>query len=517
MTSARFLFALKLITLVFFLFAFAYKTVTFVDPDLGWHLRAGEIVTQTGTAPMIDPWNYVITDQKWIDHEWLLDLFLWNALTGGYWPVVLLLFFLAAFIPIAIWIFHARSSVQLLFIALATSIIWTIIGVRPQVLSFLLFFFLSEFLFSLENARIKQITYFFLPLLFAFWANIHAGFVAGLILWILVFLTRIYEKIKAEGFAYRHLLNIEFASMIASVGATLLTPYHLTLWSEIITSTTSPLIMYIAEWQTPFQGFDIPFIIFLGGSVAMTIALRKELPLHRLIPMMFFFVSYIQHGRMAPFFLIITIPLLEKIFMLLEKNTKALLVTFHPIFRQTLLFLPAILLCAALAHNGTSSMLREPYHPPYEAINALDRISHQSCNVFNDYGFGGWMIFANPNEKVFIDGRSPHWISQDGISPFKEYVDLIKHPETWEKVFAKHNICVALLLKTDESTIKNNAVAQKPSAWMKIFTKIANLFYPQSSSVPLSLTLKGAGWCEVYTDQSTVILIKPTAPPCARR
>jgi len=514
MISARFLLALKLITLIFFLFVFAYKTATFVDPDLGWHLRAGEIVAQTGQAPMIDPWNYVINDQEWIDHEWLLDLFLWNAWIKGYWPIALLLFFLFAFSPIVTWILRTRSSLQLLFVAVGASVIWPIIGVRPQALSFLFFFILYELLVSEWSIKIRKIAFFFLPILFALWANLHAGFVAGLAFWVIVFFIQLYEKIRATKFTFRYLVNIESASLLFSFIATLFTPYHLTLWREIITSTTSPLIAYVAEWQMPLSRLDVPLIIFLGAGAALIFASRKMLPLREVIPMIFFFVSYMQHARMAPFFFITALPPIQRTLVLLSNNTQILIKELPSPHKHLIILAPSLLLLAMLAYNGTSSMLREPYEPPYEAIRAVQSIPHESCNVFNDYGFGGWMIFENPNAKVFIDGRSPHWKAEDGTSPFADYVELIKKPDTWNTVFEKHHICIVILASELDNEYAND-ISKTPSLWMNTFTKLANLFYPSPSHAQLSATLKDAGWCTVYSDSKAIILLKPGSPLCA--
>lgn len=516
MNSPRFLFVLKLITFIFFLFAFTYKTATFVDPDLGWHLRAGEIVAEMGHAPMIDHWNYVLTGQDWVDHEWLLDLLLWNAWTKGSWMIIISLFSLIAITPIFVWIFRARSSVQLLFVAFASGIIWTIIGIRPQVLSFLFFFLLYELIISVQHKRPKDISYFFLPILFFFWANIHAGFVAGLGLWVIVFLFRVYEKFRLNKteFNYHELLNSESLSIIASIVATFFTPYHFGLWKEIILSTTSPLIAYIAEWQSPLAQFDIPLIIFLSSSTALMLASWKRLRPYKLAPAILFLLSYLEHARMAPFFLVTILPLTEQVIASLTQNTRTLLKELQPILRNVSSFIPAVLLASILAYDGTSTMLREPYQPPYEAIAALTSIPHTNCNIFNDYGMGGWMIFAHPNEKVFIDGRSPHWESKDGISPFREYVNLMKDGATWNTTFSKYNICMAILSPTSDLEVKSQN-EQKNSLWMNAFKRVANLFYPDHSSASLGNTLEKSGWCKVYGDEKAIILTKPESPLCA--
>src|ERR1035441_1148251 len=57
------------------------------DGDTGWHIRTGELVLETGHAPVADPFSFSRPGQPWFAWEWLSDVVLaetwrWRGLAG---------------------------------------------------------------------------------------------------------------------------------------------------------------------------------------------------------------------------------------------------------------------------------------------------------------------------------------------------------------------------------------------------------------------------------------------------
>ena len=42
-----------------------------LDPDLGWHLRTGELILASGKIPTADPYSFTVAGAPWVEHEWL--------------------------------------------------------------------------------------------------------------------------------------------------------------------------------------------------------------------------------------------------------------------------------------------------------------------------------------------------------------------------------------------------------------------------------------------------------------
>src|SRR5260370_73003 len=57
------------------------------DGDTGWHIRAGELILQTGRVPVADPFSFSRPQQPWFAWRWLADLaftptWRWRGLPG---------------------------------------------------------------------------------------------------------------------------------------------------------------------------------------------------------------------------------------------------------------------------------------------------------------------------------------------------------------------------------------------------------------------------------------------------
>ena len=85
-----------------------------VEPDFGWHLRAGlDLIAQGWTVPDTDPYSHTMPDWRWVEHAWLTDGIL-GVLYQGLNPVgalAVILFFGIVTIS-AWWIAAAQAFVR---------------------------------------------------------------------------------------------------------------------------------------------------------------------------------------------------------------------------------------------------------------------------------------------------------------------------------------------------------------------------------------------------------------------
>src|ERR1700752_285137 len=42
--------------------------------DLGWHLAAGDLITERGSVPFHDPWSFTSGGRQWFNLSWLWDV-----------------------------------------------------------------------------------------------------------------------------------------------------------------------------------------------------------------------------------------------------------------------------------------------------------------------------------------------------------------------------------------------------------------------------------------------------------
>ncbi len=220
------------------LLAFAAAIVTRADADLWGHLRFGLDILRDRRLSAIDPYSFT-QDRPWINHEWLSEAQMaWAYRTGGI-PGLLML---KASILVCVFglVWHALRDVAVgpritAIVLVAMGTIHMTSSVRPQLWTFLCLAVVCSVLGSARR-RLRWA----LPIVFAFWANCHGGWIVGLGVlgvWALATIS-----------VTRGSLLEWTALVLACVVATLVNPYGFGLWSFI--AGTVRVGRPIDEWQT---------------------------------------------------------------------------------------------------------------------------------------------------------------------------------------------------------------------------------------------------------------------------
>ncbi len=152
------------------------------DPDVWWHLRAGQEIVASHHVPRRDIFSYTRYGQPWIAHEWLSEVIFYLIFRAGSWAGLMVAFagviagtFLLLYRQCA-----GRPYIAGLMVALGAMATVPSWGVRPQIFSMLL---AAVFLWLLEKARRSdpsQLHFlWWTPLLMLLWVNLHGGFLLG--------------------------------------------------------------------------------------------------------------------------------------------------------------------------------------------------------------------------------------------------------------------------------------------------------------------------------------------------
>ena len=114
-----------------------------VEPDFGWHLRAGlDLITQGWMVPDTDPYSHTMPDWRWVEHAWLTDgiLGLVYRGMGPVGPLAVILFF-AAVTTLAWWIAAAQALApqthRLMAMGASLWVALPFLGARTQLISLL--------------------------------------------------------------------------------------------------------------------------------------------------------------------------------------------------------------------------------------------------------------------------------------------------------------------------------------------------------------------------------------------
>ncbi len=492
-TKTRF----KVFTGILIFFAFLVVTAKIIDPDFYWHLQDGETILATHVVPRMDTYSYTMANIPWMDHEWLVEA--WMAWMWNYdlaWALAII-FAVAAFIPFVVWLKRYRTWPDLWAIAAGAALFVSFLAVRPQVLSYLFFFIVFELLSRYygdgENRSVRKKVYLaVLPLIFFVWANIHAEFFSGLVLFGIFFLTDTAIAWWREKKISRGGIPFAFTMLAASVITPLFNPYGAGLYGEIFRVMFSGNTMkYIQEWQSPFSmqatfsPTTIAISFLFSVFILLVIKYYKRLTPTALAAGLIFFLLFIKAMRMGPLFVIIAIPLICEGFVYASAEFSA---HWHLVSRRMKIFFKGIgaaVSTAAFCLIFFAPVTLAATQYPASAVAFLNQSAEQGNHIvlLNYYSWGGYLIRNAPEIKVFIDGRMPHWIAPDGTSAMKDYVTLFlmkPNPATQQAIIKKWGINT-MLIPSSDAAANNNDIA-------------------------LIKELQSEGWTATYKDSIAIIL-----------
>ena len=385
------------------------KLAWLADGDIWWHLRAGSWILEHHAVPRTGLFSQH-AELAWIDTSWGFDVLVaigYRALGLLGIPVLVMLlwaslaaitFLLARSLRARFWWAIALSAVALL--ALGS------IGLRPAMLSILLFGTELLLLFSARRARALRALYW-LPLLFVIWANVDEQFVYGLLV-LAIFLVATISRLGDDGLA---LSRVKLAAVAGvTLIATLFSPYTFHSYEMFLTDgygaiTFSQLPeLHAMNFREP-QHYLILLLVCaaflaLGRKrqhcdlfKAATMLVCAALAFHRqldawvvVLPAVAVLAGSATLGEATP-----------KVEAGTGWKTEALLVA---------VITTAVLVVAVWTRipGNNELMQRAGTRFPVKACDYV-RLNHLSPPLFNTYRWGGFLTWYLPEYPASIDGR----------------------------------------------------------------------------------------------------------------
>jgi hypothetical protein len=390
-----------------------------VDPDLWWHLRTGEIIVADG-IPRYDVFSFTVPDHRWITHEWLSQVFMWLVYEGGGLAGLIVVF--AVVIALSFWLVYRRcagrpylAAFVVLLAAFAAAITW---GARPQMFNLLFF---AAFLYLLEGVRGGALTrraLWWLPPLTALWANLHSGYLLGVVLLLVYVVGESVPRWQMAGWglsraAWRRLVMITPLALLAA----LLNPNGYHLWTyPFETLGSGAMQSYIQEWQPPDFHLVIfwPFAALLAAGVLAFIFSGRRPGLTDLLLFGGTAGAGLLSARHIPLFALAAAPVVCRALAATLATTRLQsLVTPKPAVKpgraMTVLNWLLLLLVASAGllwtldrMAGNEAAITELY--PVAAVDYLEAAGLGEARGYNAYEWGGYLIWRGL--PVFVDGRA---------------------------------------------------------------------------------------------------------------
>jgi hypothetical protein len=452
--------------------------------DFWWHMATGRLIIQEGAIPAVDTFSYTQAGTPFYNQGWLAQVLLYGLYNLG--GVHLILVVQSAVITLAygllLWLCIRRSGAVRLSVAvllLTLPLVFDNWNVRPQSYAFPLF---MGFLFILTSWRTghsqgRHGLLWLLPLLMALWVNIHGSFVLGGVLVAMTFggeaVRRLFSRPPpdAEASAAPPLRVLFFWSALTAA-ALLLNPRHIEVVAYVrdllSTSTVTDLV---TEWAPPTTRELTGRIFFLTAMVSVLIlsyARRPPDPIDMLLVGAFFWLALSAERHIVWFGMLLA--------PLLATQAASLVAPREGAPRRSAAGLPAMN-AALIGLLGLLLLLGLPWVKPHlglppeigrliAAETPVAAVEHlrdtpepaRPERLFHTMGAGSYLIWAAPEQPVFIDTR----IELYPLEQWRDYIAL-NAGRNVEELLADYHID-GLLLNNEQQAALLEYVEAAP-AW----------------------------------------------------
>ncbi|MCM8776186.1 MAG: hypothetical protein NC930_07565 [Candidatus Omnitrophica bacterium] len=449
----------RLFTIMFGISIFVLAVRQTVDPDLWWHLKTGETIMKQGILRS-DVFSFTIPGHPWITHEWLSEVFMWKIYQAGGLSLLIILFaFLtASAFWLVYWTSAGRPYLAAMVVILALICSAVTFGQRPQIFTL---FFLTIYVNVVERFRDRKIgpkALLLLPLLTVLWANMHSGYVVGVVL----LGTYTIGAVLDLSFQNRdpHCLTQRQTVWLAGVTAfcmasALLNPNGYYLWIyPMLTLGSSFMQTVLQEWLPPnfheprFWAFGVMMILGVGAGFRS----RRKPVLTDVLLFLGTAAAGLCSARHIPIFAVVAAPIISRILIGNFEGFK-----IHPwltgefLDRKPSKFISAlhgtilaafVLLAASRTHlylEGNSQMVKKRF--PVAACDFLEKNGLGHRRGYHEYHWGGYLIFRG--FPVFVDGRADVY----GDSFLSRYLAVYRLKEDWNQILEEFQIDYILMAR----------------------------------------------------------------------
>jgi hypothetical protein len=402
--AARGLSPASLVSFVVCLAAFIGPLRPLPDPDSWWHLATGNLILDTGRIPTSDPFSWTAGGNDWVAHEWGTEIVF--ALVDR-WAGPAGLLVMAGLLVGAAFLLLRRTlqrivanewivATVLVTALYLTKIMWTL---RPHLISILFVVFFLHTLVAFRQRAVAGRIWWLVPLTLL-WANLHAGFISGVVL---VWIFAVVALLERRDDARRLVL---LAASVTVAGAINPEGPGIYFFSVYLARVSQEVV----EWHPPEfrEFFGILFAVMLLGTPLLLAVRRQKCDLALLATAAvfgFLGLSAVRNVWLAavlgaPAFAVAlsSLPLIPGSSGASGRELR-LLWGAH-LFAGV----AAVGLAVTMLAGKSDSYLRAEGAFPEAAVQRLSALP--PGRLVNPYSWGGYLIWKLPEFPVSIDGRA---------------------------------------------------------------------------------------------------------------
>lgn len=426
---------------------FVFDSGSIADPDIWWHLRNAEVLVQTHSVVHRDFYSFTAAGSRWINEAWLSELpyyfgWRWMGIRGIY--LVMLVEVQLILLGVFGLAYLSSRNVKAAFFASWLGVWLATVSFGPRTLLAGWICLVAE-LFLLEQFRQGRDWSWGLPPLFVLWANLHGSWLIGMVLFGVFCASGLchgtWGRVEATRWRPAQLRKLVLVGGLGVAGL-FLNPYtyHLVFYPFNFAFKQKLNVNHVDEWMSlDFHSLRGKILFaMLAATIVLALVRKRRWRLDELGFLLTGFYAAVTYSRFLFLAAIVLTPILAK-----ELD-------FFPPYRTAIdkPWLNAALIVAILAgcvwrFPSREFLLRDTLQNyPVKALPYLQQLHPQGL-LFNDFLWGGYLIWHARHLPVFIDSRVDIY-EYNGV--FADYLDAIGIKNTLG-ILDKYNIRYVLFRK----------------------------------------------------------------------
>jgi hypothetical protein len=438
---------------------FAVRAKLLNDPDVYWHVATGKWIFANG-FPDADPFSATLAGAPWIAKEWLSQVAYALAYRLGGWAMVAVLAALAFAASFAVLARALQRNLAPIPLLVGLSAAFVLAAphalARPHMLAMpVMILWVAGLARALDDERPPPFA--LLPLMVA-WANLHGSFLLGILLAGAAALEAVVAARTADE-RRRSFLDWGLFGL-ASLAAACITPYGArTAAAALDVLGLGEALTSVVEFRPPDFSKPSALETILLAAIGLGIWRGVKLPPVRILTLLGLVHLALSSARYAE-----TLGFLAPLYLAapLARQFPELRSGLRPgLARKSILAGGIAALVAVAATVGFAATRPEPEAriTPAAAVDVLK--TTKAGPLLNDYGFGGYLIFAGV--PTFIDGRAELY-GADFMLAFHKAVTL-KDLAGLERMLDERKIAATLLKPTTPAA----AWLDRQPGWERVY------------------------------------------------
>ena len=408
--------------LLIFFFSLLVLTRFYIDADLGWHIAIGRAFLEGQGIIRNDQFSWTMAGHYWGNSYFLYQIVVaWLFYHVGYLATVFVFGFVAV-VSVLLLLPTKLNKWSSAVVLIGVVMVSVNLGIKPHVFDFLFFALLLVLLNKGYYTRKLWAPFWFV--FFLLWANIHVGFLVGLLTFS-AFVVIGVLKVRSLGKTVAVLDSVLL--LAASWLGTLATPFNIQMYKSIFVDSASPLTwLYVYEWQPIISSLSFIVLYLISGLVFIYIlrSRYKELGVEWfLLACVLFMLPFVSLFYVL-FWSEIFIFLGTRYFVVEKKYFKNIWMKL-PVYLTFLVLLLGICLNFggqfAMSKSLSQRLVVDGY--PVDAMRFMVS-SGYTDRVFNNFNWGGFIDWQYPQVRAFIDGRMNGWKTEGGRYIFDDFIQI---------------------------------------------------------------------------------------------